>query len=294
MATLQIFQVDAFTDRPLTGNPAAVVLQADGLQEAQMRAVARELNTGDTAFVFAPDGADHDLRVRFLTRSGEAAFVAHATLAVHAALAAGGLPPRPRQKQRVGIVQVRRLQSSPVLQLAVEQPPPRLLGAPPAAALAAVLEALGLPASALDPRCPPRLAGESSTRLLLAVSEGAALESLRPDADRLARLSGEIGAPGCFIFSLRPTLAGVQTEARMFCPALGIAEDPVSGNAHALLAVYLCEQGLLEGEGFIGAQGHHMQRPGRVEIRLERSGGQLRAVSIVGQTALAFAATLNL
>jgi PhzF family phenazine biosynthesis protein len=79
----------------------------------------------------------------------------------------------------------------------------------------------------------------------------------------------------------------------MFCPALGIPEDPVSGNAHALLGVYLRELGLLAGERFVGAQGHHMQRPGQVEIRLSCEAGTLVAVSIVGQATVAFATTLS-
>jgi PhzF family phenazine biosynthesis protein len=294
VATLRIFQVDAFTDRPLSGNPAAVVLDADTLEEGQLRAVARELNAPDTAFVLAPDAPDHDLRVRFLTRQGEAAFVGHATLAVHAALAAIGAAPRPRQKQRSGLVQVQLLEHGPPARIAVTQAPPRLLHAPEPAALAAVLEALGLPAAALDPRCPPRLAGSSSTRLLIGVAAGATLATLQPDTARLTQLSAQIGAPGFFIFSLNPAMADVQTEARMFCPALGIAEDPVSGNAHALLAVYLRELDLLHTDGFTGAQGHHMQRPGRVQICLAQAGGSLDAVSIVGQTALAFSSTLTL
>jgi PhzF family phenazine biosynthesis protein len=291
---LRIFQVDAFTERLLTGNPAAVVLDADGLTEEQLRAVARELNAGDTAFVLSPDAADHDLRVRFLTRQGEAAFVGHATLAVHAALAAIGSEPRPRQKQRSGIVQVELLERGPPARIAVQQQPPRLLAAPEPAVLAAALEALGLSRAALDPRCPPWLAGSSSTRLLIGVNEAGTLATLQPDFGRLAQLAGPIGAPGFFVFSLRPGLPGVQTEARMFCPALGIPEDPVSGNAHALLAIYLRERGLLAAHSFVGAQGHHMQRPGRVEIRLHQADGALHAVSIVGQATLAFSATLTL
>lgn len=294
MTQLRIFQVDAFTERPLTGNPAAVVLDAEGLTEAQMRAVARELNTGDTAFVLPADASDHDLRVRFLTREGEAAFVGHATLAVHAVLASIGSERRPRQKQRSGIVHVELLERGPPARVGVRLAPPRLLGAPDPAALEAALEALGLARSALDVRCPPWLAGASSTRLLIGVSEAGTLSTLQPDFGRLAQLAGSLGAPGCFLFSLRPAVPGVQSEARMFCPALGIPEDPVSGNAHALLAIYLRERGLMAAGGFTGAQGHHMHRPGRVEIRLEEADGALRAVHIVGQATLAFAATLTL
>src|SRR4051812_31591395 len=85
---LEVFQVDAFTQRPLTGNPAGVVFNAEGLDDATLLAIARELNNADSAFVFAPDAEDHDLRVRFFTPRTEATFVGHATLAVHTVLAA--------------------------------------------------------------------------------------------------------------------------------------------------------------------------------------------------------------
>jgi PhzF family phenazine biosynthesis protein len=73
----------------------------------------------------------------------------------------------------------------------------------------------------------------------------------------------------------------------MFCPALGIPEDPVSGNAHGLLGTYLADQGLLPHAGatakFTGAQGHHLHRAGRVNVELEFSEGKLDVVWIVGQ-----------
>ena len=62
---IRIFQVDAFTTERFTGNPAGVVLDADSLTDAEMLAIARELNNADTAFVLKPDGTDHELRVRF-------------------------------------------------------------------------------------------------------------------------------------------------------------------------------------------------------------------------------------
>ena len=91
---VRVFQVDAFTAQRFSGNPAGVVLDADALSGAQMQALARELNNGDSAFVLHPDDTDHDLRLRFFTPRREAAFVGHATLAAHAVLACLGLPPR--------------------------------------------------------------------------------------------------------------------------------------------------------------------------------------------------------
>ena len=83
----------------------------------------------------------------------------------------------------------------------------------------------------------------------------------------------------------------------MFCPALGIPEDPVSGNAHGLLGAYLAEQGLLHHEGgtakFTGAQGHHVHRSGRIDVELEFAANEknefkLDAVWIVGQAVSIF------
>ena len=104
---IQVHQVDAFTVERFTGNPAGVVLNADGLSDAQMLAIARELNNADTAFIFAPDGEGHDLRARFFTPRTEAGFVGHATVAAHYVLSRRPDAPRQlRQKSKAGIVDV--------------------------------------------------------------------------------------------------------------------------------------------------------------------------------------------
>ena len=69
---IQIHQVDAFTRTPFTGNPAGVVLSADTLNDAEMLAIARELNNADTAFILTRDADDHDMRARFFTPRMEA------------------------------------------------------------------------------------------------------------------------------------------------------------------------------------------------------------------------------
>src|SRR5665213_4100754 len=105
--TVQVHQVDAFTRVKFTGNPAGVVLDADALTDAEMLAIARELNNADTAFVLKADGPDHDLRVRFFTPRVEAAFVGHASVAAHYVLsAAPDGTRRLRQKSRAGVVEV--------------------------------------------------------------------------------------------------------------------------------------------------------------------------------------------
>jgi PhzF family phenazine biosynthesis protein len=299
-APLAVFHVDAFTRQRFTGNPAGVVLDADALTGVQMQAIARELQLGDTAFVLRPEAADHDVRVRFFTPRAEAAFVGHATVAVHAVLAILGRPPAPRQKQRTGIVRVSACLDDGVANVGIALAPPVMRGSPSPELLSAVLAALGIGTGDLDERLPPVIAGENSTRLMLALRDGAALARLQPDLPRLAELSPRLQAPGFFLFTLRPQVSDCDTEARMFCPAIGIAEDPVSGNAHGMLGAWLWRQQLLptplSGQiaGFTGAQGHHLGRAGRVTVALAVTDGELVSVSISGNAVLMSRATLEL
>src|SRR5580698_1285472 len=87
---LRIFQVDAFTRTRFTGNPATIVLDADGQSDATLMAVAREFPHAEVAFVFAAAGPDHDVRLRFFNSQKEAPFVGHATVAAHTVLLALG------------------------------------------------------------------------------------------------------------------------------------------------------------------------------------------------------------
>lgn len=289
---VQVHQVDAFTRERFTGNPAGVVVNADALSDGEMLAIARELNNADTAFVLGAAGSDHDVRTRFFTPRTEAGFVGHATVAAHYVLSRRrGAPERLRQKSRAGIVQVEIRGSGDDRRVAVRQSAPPVGRELNDRERLAVLDALALATDDLDQRCPLRIVGTSSTRLLVGARGAEQLKRLRPDYARLATLSAQLGAAGFFVFTLQDA-ADHLTESRMFCPALGIQEDPVSGNAHGLLGAYLSSLGLLERSGsrarFTGIQGQHLHRPGRVDVELEFANGTLEAVWIVGQAVSIF------
>ena len=299
---IQVHQVDAFTRKHFTGNPAGVVLNADSLDDAEMLAIARELNNADTAFVLQPDGSDHELRVRFFTPRTEASFVGHATVATHFVLShdgaqrpAGG---RIRQRQKSGIVDVEVRGQDAARRIAVRQPAPPLGRQLNDRERLAVLDALALSTGDIDTRCPLRIVGGAGTRLMIGVRSTDQLKQLKPDFLRLTTLSAQLGAAGFFVFTLSHAMPGCLTESRMFCPALGIPEDPVSGNAHGLLGAYLAEQGLLAQSSaraqFTGAQGHHVHRAGRVDVELEFTDGKLDGVWIVGQAVEIFETAMTL
>ena len=297
MRTVRVFQVDAFTDSAFAGNPAGVVLDAQHLTDEQMQAIARELNNGDTAFVLPPGANGEDLHVRFFTPRKEAPFVGHATLALHAVLNANDPRPVRRQGGKTGVVQVRTTEDGAI---AIRQSAPPLGRTPATGELDDVLALLDLKRADMDPATPPRIAGSASTRLLLGLRDTRALDAARPQLTALAALSARIGAQGYFLFVRGNADGHATTESRMFCPALGIDEDPVSGNAHAMLGVHLRELGLLTSAGkapvrFTGMQGRHVGRPGKVEVEIELGpDGSATAATIAGRAVILFEAALRL
>ena len=299
---MRIFQVDAFTPTRFTGNPATVVLDADGQSDATLLAVAREFAHAETAFTFAATGADHDVRLRFFNARKEAPFVGHATLAAHAVLLALGRRGTgvSRQHSGTGIVEVtaRVEQADAGTQTLVEfrQPAPELDPPLPFKTTLRVAEALRLPATQLHEIMPARIARKGSTRLLVPIADSRHLDALAPNLDTLLSLGAELGTDGFFIFALNRSSDELSTDSRMFCPALGIAEDPVSGNAHAMLAAYLWDLGQFgkNSTAFIGRQGRQLNRPGQVNVRLEVEQGALVAAHIGGAAVIVSEGTLAL
>jgi PhzF family phenazine biosynthesis protein len=298
---LRIFQVDAFTHTRFTGNPATVVLDADGQSDATLRAVAREFPHAEVAFVFAANGADHDVRLRFFNARKEAPFVGHATVAAHAVLLALGRRSVGvcRQHSGIGIVEVTASAEGaagqgPVIEF--RQGVADLDTPLPFKTTLRVAEALRLPATQLHEIMPARVARKGGTRLLVPVADPRQLDGLSPNADTLLSLGTELGADGFFVFALTRIADEWSTDSRMFCPALGIPEDPVSGNAHAMLAAYLWDLGQFgkNSPAFTGRQGRQMQRPGQVSVRLEVAQGSLVAAHIGGSAVIVSEGTLAL
>ncbi len=291
--SVEIFQVDAFTHERFSGNPAGVVLGAEMLSDGEMQLIARELNNGDTAFVGAPQGEDHDFTVRFFTPHKEMPFVGHATLAAHAVLHARDPRPLRRQLGRNGIIEVRALDGG---RFSIRAPATPLGRRPDAEECADVLHNLGLEARHLDPACPMQIVGSASTRLLIGLAHVEGLAGVTPRLSELAQLSSRIGAQGYFLFARQGAPEGCLTESRMFCPALGINEDPASGNAHGMLGCYFAALGQLSASGrFTGAQGRFMKRPSRIDVEVERdANGVATATSIAGGAVVLFQARMSI
>ncbi|WP_374015219.1 PhzF family phenazine biosynthesis isomerase [Massilia sp. BJB1822] len=117
---------------------------------------------------------------------------------------------------------------------------------------------------------------------------------MRPDSAALSAISRDIGCNGFYPFVVRDDAS---TEGRMFAPAIGIAEDPVTGNANGPLGAYIARHGLLPHDGrrlsFDGHQGRVLRRDGVVRVMVEIEEGEAISVAIAGDAVQLFSADLR-
>jgi PhzF family phenazine biosynthesis protein len=302
-AMTRLFHIDAFTRIPFRGNPAGVVLDADSLSARQMQDLARELKHSETAFVTAPrphgGGEDaHDLCIRYFTPTTEVPICGHATIAAHYARAVSlGLDTvELRQKTGAGVQRIRVERQADGDYRIVMRQGPLSFGEPLSAALrGAVAGALGLAEGDFAPDLPLQIVSTGHSKVMVPLRPGVALDAIAPDQAALAALSAEIGCNGWFPFQLRP--CGRATDGRMFAPAIGIPEDPVTGNANGPLGAYLVRHGLMPHDGkllrFDGHQGRALGRDGVVHVEVAIAQGAPQQVSISGGAVILFSAPLD-
>ncbi len=297
----RLYQVDAFTREPFCGNPAVVVLDAEILTDDELQRIAREVGGQEVTFVLASDAPDHDVELRFFSPRREDTFVGHATVAAHYARAiADGMPAGVvRQKSGNSIYEIEVTGQGLDLRVSIHQGPATFGPIVPEDRRAPVLDALGISSSSLHPGCPMQVMSKANSRLLIGLRSPEMLESLKPDMGALVHVTPHVGADGFLVFAIAPGSDPLTTESRMFCPVIGIAEDPVSGNAHGMLGVYLLQHGLLaadEGTArFIGHQGRFVERPGTVDVEVTAAAGKrATGVRVTGDAVIVYQAELTL
>jgi PhzF family phenazine biosynthesis protein len=241
MTELRFTQVDAFADRPFTGNPAAVIPLDAWLPDEVMQAIAEENNLSETAFT-VPATGDADFELRWFTPTTEVALCGHATLASgHVLIEEEEVRFRTR---KAGVLTVGRAGDALTLDL-----PATLVKS---ASNDALLEALGTP----DAELFLSYSGAEETAVVL-LPDAAAVRACAPDMKALAGidLMAIVTAAGD---------EGYDVVSRVFVPAWGVDEDPVTGSAHAALAPFWSER--LGKESFTAFQAS--KRGGRVECRV--------------------------
>jgi trans-2,3-dihydro-3-hydroxyanthranilate isomerase len=272
------YVVDAFTDRPLAGNSAGVVLDAEDLSTAELQRIAEELKHAETAFPLPAREPQAAFHLRWFTTFCEVGFCGHATLAALHVLAGEAQRLRVAREGttriwfgcKAGLLRAELSRESGTLRIRFETPPARLAPQP---AEPGVLASLNLIPEVLDPRIPPHRSISEEGNLYLCVRDRDVLQRVRPDPAALPELAGRLGVIGFVPFTLAPT-PGVDVALRAIFADHGVAEDPVTGSASAQLAllVHRFQPGPVP-RRFVFSQGDEMGRPGRIEIEMREEPG---------------------
>lgn len=295
MPDYQVKIVDAFTTRRYAGNPCGVLTKAEGLSDAQMQAIARELNSSETAFVFPSQVAD--FRVRFFTPLKEIPLAGHPTIATMYTLADEGRielsngTARVTQELSVGTLPVDiGVGADGNVRVVMTQAKPEFGAVLDAAAMA---RALGIEPSDVLVGAPPQVVSTGTRQAMVAVRSLEVLKNVRPDFQLLGELERAHDYFGVHVFTLGAFDAANRTHARHFAANAGIPEDPVTGSATGGMAAYLWRHGLIRESRYTVEQGHIMGRPGHIEVEVDAEGDDPVQVRIAGTAVTVLRGTIS-
>lgn len=258
-----IYLQHAYTDAGRGGNGAGVVVHADGMSDATMQAVAREVGLSETAFVTGLDQGP--LAIRYFTPVTEVDLCGHATVAAWTVMAHLGLvsPGRHRQGLKEGEIAVTLDDSGAVW---MEQMTPLFgdvldpgLVAPILGLSTDDLTACGLPVQPVS---------TGLMDIMVPLTSRKSLEAVTPDFHAMAAFNSATDTVGFHLFCLDPRNLSRTACCRNFAPRYGIDEESATGSASGALAAYLHRHGTHR-ERYIFEQGHAMGSPSRIDVILK-------------------------
>ena len=288
MPIYPFMQVDAFTDRPLTGNPCAVVLDADDLDEADMLAIAREMNLSETAFVRHSTMAE--FCVRYFTPAEEIPLAGHPTIATTFTLVQTGRIKLSEEQMTIqlelkhGPIQVEiYAQEGKIERIVMTQRKPQFLSLHDPAQ---VLPIFGLAAADALPGAAFQTVSTGTPQLMAPLRSLEALRRARLDIAAYERYRARSDFFSPHLFCLQGVTPAGRTFARHFGTPPDLLEDPFTGSATGGMAAYLWHYGLIDRPTFTAEQGHWMGRPGTGEVEVIGPPDDIETVKVGGQAAL--------
>jgi trans-2,3-dihydro-3-hydroxyanthranilate isomerase len=301
LTTRRFETLDVFTETALAGNPLAVVLDAEGLDDARMQAIAAEFNLSETVFVFEPRNPVNTARVRIFTPKRELPFAGHPTVGTAALLARlrardvlAAQDIRIVLEEKIGdVICVVRHRKGRALAAYFELPrlPERLQSEPPSAS--EIAEGLGISAEDIGfERHHPSLYSAGAPYLMVPIRSLEAIGRARPDAVRW----GANGGAAAYLYTREVERADSNFHARMFGGGWGVSEDPATGSAvAAFAAVVVAFDAPSDGEHLLTVeQGFEMGRPSLISLGLEVGAGALRSATIGGSAVIVSNGSLDL
>lgn len=300
---LPLHTLDVFTDRRFSGNPLAVVGEADDLDTGKMQAIARELNLCETVFVLKPQNPAHSARVRIFTPERELPFAGHPTIGTAILLAQLRTPPVNGERdaiivleQTIGTVRVGvRLRDGlpPFAEFDAPKLPEKAVPPPSRDRIA---DALGLlPREVGFENHTPQCLAAGNTFVFVPVASLEAIGRARVEHGQWRGVFPDASYAGVYLYTRECVQGGSAFHARMFAPQLGVPEDPATGSAAVCFAGVVHDfDGLPDGVHKRAIeQGHEMGRPSSIALTLIVQGGRLETVRIGGSAVRVVEGTIS-
>ncbi|HET9848612.1 MAG TPA: PhzF family phenazine biosynthesis protein [Candidatus Dormibacteraeota bacterium] len=278
--------VDVFTERPLAGNPLAVVLDASGLTADEMQRIARETNLSETTFVLPAQQREHAARVRIFTPHVELPFAGHPTIGTAWVLLDEGLVDaaagRFSLEEGVGLVPVRLERRDDATMLWMLHPAIRWHGI--IDVRDDLARALGLMPADLVPDVPVQIVATGASFVYVALTDAAAVDRAESNGTALAGVLEAYGLPAVFLFA---RTGPNRLYSRMFGPHsdVRIVEDPATGSASGPLGGFAVRYGLIPRAAeveIVSEQGTRMGRQSFVHIKLAYAGDEPTRIEVGG------------
>ncbi|WP_097025626.1 PhzF family isomerase [Clostridium peptidivorans] len=295
-----LYQIDSFTKEKFTGNPAGVITNADGLTDYEMQKIARELNNSETAFIFSSNSNEYDAHIRFFTPTNEVPICGHATIAAHYARAVeNGLDTsRVYHKTGAGILPVDIIKENEDYKIVMTQGKIEFGTTIDGSNKKELLSALNITNNDLMENYEVQIVSTGHSKVMIGIKSIDTLNTLKPDYDALSRLSKIIKCNGYYVFTINSQDSDILIHGRMFAPAIGINEDPVTGNANGPLGAYLVHHNLVKHNNslfrFKAKQGEAIKRPGIIEVEVKIEDKEPVEVKVSGNAVIIFKSQLLL
>lgn len=288
--SLPFFQIDVFTDQPLSGNPLAVFPEAAGLNSNQMQKIAAEMNLSETTFVFPSTDPDADFDIRIFTPAKEIPFGGHPTLGTAEVLKhlGTGSENAMRFNMGVGLVPVEWENDFCFMR----QPKPKFT--PPLPQKSLVAEALGLTSQSLHKTLPVQEVSTGFPALMVPLIDNNSVRSIELNLQSLKKVLGSLDL--VYPFCIGSENEDRQVHARSFAPFIGISEDPATGSVAGALGAYLLHYRVFGNDSLSIAieQGVEMGRPSEIRVQAYRDGEEISAVKVGGKSQIVIEGQLRL
>lgn len=299
MRTYTCYQIDSFTETIFSGNPASVVLDAAHLTEDEMQKIAREFNNSETAFVIPSLNPNYDVHIRFFTPTNEVPICGHATIAAHfiRALTLKLKNQRVYQKTKAGILPVDIIYEKNSYRIVMTQGSVTFGNILSPSLCSSLQNALGITPTDINCNLPIQIVSTGHSKVMIPINDLNLLHKLQPNLEKLTSISKQIQCNGFYIFTLTPN-ENFLVHGRMFAPAIGISEDPVTGNANGPLGAYLFRyyKELIKDNKlhFFARQGESMGRAGTIEVTISIEHEKIIQVQVAGKATLVFQTKITL